>query len=321
MTLYLMNKNNYIVLTVFFIVSISFDAQARNEFAIKPISYPNILKNYEKIMLGKALFDDTILFDNGKSCSGCHQFSQSGTFPSSLGHPSQQRPINVPTVFNTGLNFRWHWDGLYNSLDEHLNRTIKVESSSPNQAWKTVLIRIEQDSVYQKKFDSIYGEVNRKNVIDAIVEYEKALVTPSPFDDYLKGRGKLNERAIRGFEKFQQFGCISCHQGKNIGGNLIAPIGVINDFFEQKSELKEIDYGYYNVTGLERHKFHFKVPSLRNVAKTAPYFHDGSIATLDGAVRTMGLYQLGLLLEDEDVIDLVSFLESLSGTPLPELMD
>jgi len=308
-------------LTVILLLSIVFNAQARNEFAIKPISYPNITKNYEKIMLGKALFNDSILFDNGKSCASCHLLSEGGAFPSALGVPTQEREINVPTVFNTGLNFRWHWDGLYNSLDEHMNRTIKIESSNSETAWKTALTRIANNAVYKKKFETIYGSITKENIIRSVVEYEKALVSPSPFDDYLKGNGQLSQSAIRGFEKFQSHGCISCHQGKNIGGNLIAPIGVMNNFFEEKENLKDIDYGYYNVTNKERHKFHFKVPSLRNVARTGPYFHDGSIATLGEAVRTMGFYQLGLILNDEDTADLVSFLESLSGNPLPELMD
>ncbi|MCZ2720878.1 c-type cytochrome [Marinomonas sp. 15G1-11] len=298
-----------------------FSVHAREEFAITPISYPDISKKIDQVMLGKSLFNDPILFDNGKSCAGCHLFSYGGAFPSALGAPEQARKINVPTVFNTSLNFRWHWDGEYKSLEEHVDNTIKIESSSYDTAWELLLQRLEDNVNYKKRFKQTYGEISKKHVLNSIVEYEKALIAPSLFDDHLKGSRKLSADALRGFHKFQRYGCISCHQGKNIGGNIIVPIGVINNFFATKKPLTQIDYGHYNVTGKERHKFYFKVPSLRNVARTAPYFHDGSAESLEKAVTMMAFYQLGLALDTKDVADIVSFLESLSGDPLTELME
>lgn len=322
MTRYLTSKHNVImrcIIVIFFSAVLSL--HAREEFAITPISYPNISKNYQEIMLGKALFNDTILFDNGKSCSGCHIYLHGGAYPSSLGAPNQATKINVPTVFNTGLNFRWHWDGRFRSLADHLNQIIMTEADKQENAWENLVDRLLDHQEYKKVFLQIYGDVTKENIINSITEYEKALIAPSLFDKHLKGTKKLPESALRGFHKFQSYGCISCHQGKNIGGNLIVPIGIINDFSENKDTLNYIDYGHYNVTGKERHKFYFRVPSLRNVARTSPYFHDGSVDTLERAVSLMAFYQLGLELEKRDVMDIVSFLESLSGDPLPELME
>jgi len=303
------------------LLSTALSLHAREEFSITPISYPNITKNYQKIILGKALFNDTILFDNGKSCAGCHVFSQGGASPSSLGKSNQIRKINTPSVFNTGLNFRWYWDGRFNSLAAHMEQVITVESDSHENAWDNLIRRLKKNENYKKTFLKIYGDVSRKNIIDSVTEFEKALIAPSLFDDYLRGTKPLPENALRGFNKFRSYGCISCHQGQNIGGNLIVPVGVINNFFENKESLSYIDYGHYNVTGKDRHKFYFRVPSLRNVARTAPYFHDGSVDTLEKAVSMMAFYQLGLELEEKDIMDIVSFLESLSGDPLPELME
>jgi len=148
-----------------------------------------------------------------------------------------------------------------------------------------------------------------------VLEYERSLVTPSsPFDRYLRGDPQaLSPEAKRGFGLFKSYGCASCHQGMAIGGNVFERFGVLRDFFADRGHFSEADLGRFNVTAREQDRFVFRVPSLRNVALTAPYFHDGSAPTLEAAVTIMATYQLGRDLDAQDVRDLVSFLRSLTG--------
>jgi cytochrome c peroxidase len=154
-----------------------------------------------------------------------------------------------------------------------------------------------------------------ENIKDVIATFERSLITPnSPFDRYLQGdNSAMSEQAQHGYELFQSYGCIACHQGLNLGGNMFEKMGLMGDYFESRGNLTEADQGRFNVTHKEEARYEFKVPSLRNVALTAPYFHDGSAATLPEAVAVMVRYQLGRTMPQQDVDDIVQFLNSLTG--------
>ena len=286
---------------------------------ITPINYP-ILHEPEKVMLGKALFKEPLLFGRGGlTCLSCHLLDQGGSYPAALGHPAQRVAINVPTVLNTSLNFRWKWNGKYTSLKDHLLSSIN--HNSQQDSWSVIINRLSSQSDYQARFERVYGELTADAILDAIVRYEEALIALSAFDAYLLGQeDAISEKAKLGYQRFQEYGCIACHQGKNIGGNLLQPIGLINPFFTSDKVIQSIDLGRFNVTGRAEDKHIFRVPSLRNVARTGPYLHDGSIEDLGNAVRIIAYHQLGRYLPSDDVDLIVAFLTSLSGDPLAELL-
>jgi cytochrome c peroxidase len=182
--------------------------------------------------------------------------------------------------------------------------------------WQTIEQALRADPALAQRFERLYEDgVTAVNAIDALAGYVRALVTwDSAFDRYLRGDvDAIAADAKDGFALFTRFGCISCHQGRNLGGNLYQRFGVMGDYFAARGVVTRSDYGRYNVTGREEDRYRFKVPSLRNVAGTAPYFHDGSTATLEEAVRVMVEYQLGRLATNDQIAQLVAFLETLSG--------
>src|SRR5690606_1430358 len=167
-------------------------------------------------------------------------------------------------------------------------------------------------------FASLYdGGVTRENVTHALAEYERYLVTPGPFDRYLAGdENAISAAAREGYATFKELGCTACHVGAGVGGTMYQKMGLVRDYFTDRGELTDADLGRFAVTQAEADRHFFKVPTLRNIAQSAPYFHDGSQATLPDAVRAMGKYQLGRELTDAQVASVVAFLETLSG-PLP----
>jgi cytochrome c peroxidase len=175
--------------------------------------------------------------------------------------------------------------------------------------FENLVKRLQQNQTYTKMFTDLYRDgITKKNITDAIAEYEKTLITPNaPFDRYLKGdKNAISEKAKKGYRLFKSKGCVICHNGVNIGGNLYNRFGIYQD--ANSSSL-----GRYNITQREEDKYVFKVPSLRNVARTAPYMHDGRFETLRSAVKFMTRYQLGRCIEEEDIDAIVAFLESLNG--------
>jgi cytochrome c peroxidase len=186
--------------------------------------------------------------------------------------------------------------------------------------WAEAVGRLAGEADYRTRFSKLFSDgITAANVKAAIAAFERTLLTPnSRFDRWLKGdAGALTAAELRGYELFKQVGCIACHQGRNVGGNMFQRFGVMGDYFRDRGEVKKADWGRFNVTGEEVDRFVFKVPSLRNIEHTAPYFHDGSAKTLPDAVRTMARYQLGRQLPDADIESLVAFLKTLSGE-LPE---
>ncbi len=280
--------------------------------------------NMDKVRLGRRLFHDPILSGDGTvSCATCHSLDHGGAEPrrSSVGIRGQVGPINSPTVLNAHYNFRQFWDGRAADLQEQAAGPVEnpIEMGT---TFAEAIERLKADEWYAERFAAVYGEddpVTKDHITDAIAEYERYLITPSPFDRFLRGdEDAIGAQARRGYETFKSTGCIGCHLGVNIGGQSFQKMGVVENYFELRGgELTEADNGRFNVTHDEADRHFFKVPTLRNVALTAPYFHDGSQEQLADAVRIMARVQLGRNLEEAQVADIVAFLESLTGE-LPE---
>ncbi len=268
----------------------------------------------KKVRLGKALFFDPILSQDGTiSCATCHHLEEGGDdgLQFSFGIKGQLGVINSPTVYNAVYNFRQFWDGRAKDLHEQAEGPI-INPIEMGNDFETLIATLKQSS-YDKSFELIYSDgVTKTNILDAIAEFEKTLTTPdAPFDRYLRGdNAAISLEAKEGYALFKAKGCIACHHGMNVGGNLYNKFGVMES-------TNSADLGRFNVTKKEQDKYYFKVPSLRNVAHTAPYFHDGRSKTLADAVRVMAKYQLGRTLGDQDVEKIVLFLRTLSGK-LPE---
>ena len=265
-------------------------------------------------LLGKALFNSTLLSaDNTISCASCHKVHDGGDdgFSVSTGIGNNTGSRNTPTILNASLNFRQFWDGRSNSLSKQIKQPIHnpIEMGSN---FEQIINKLKAEPTFSKIFNKLDEKgVTENNIIKAIVTYEESLITNnSAIDNYLLGdKNALTVQQKRGLTKFKEFGCITCHQGQNIGGNLYQKLGRINDV---PAHLLK-DGGRYNITHLERDLHVFKVPSLRNIALTAPYLHNGSIKTLPETVQLMGKLQLGITISDSDIADIVALLHSFSG--------
>jgi cytochrome c peroxidase len=271
----------------------------------------------DKVALGRRLFFEPRLSrDDTIACAHCHDLARGGTdrLPFSLGIEGRRGDVNAPTVFNSGLNFVQFWDGRAATLEEQaagpVHNPVEMDAD-----WDQVVAKLSADPSYQQAFDRLYGDgIRGENIVDAIAAFERTLLTPnSPFDRFLGGDATaLGPLELDGYRHFLDYGCASCHQGALIGGNLFQRFGVMDDYFADRPAERR-DLGRFNVTGREEDRHVFKVPSLRNVAVTPPYFHDASAATLEDAVLIMGRYQLGRELTEQDVRVLVAFLRSLTG--------
>ena len=274
-----------------------------------------------KARLGARLFRDTRLSGDGNvACVSCHPLQRAGTDGLPVARPVGERAHgrNTQSVLNVGLQTLFNWDARYDSLQAQalgvLNNMMAVE-------WDRTIAALGRDEGYRQAFEQHYdGEISPATVVDALAAYQRTLITPGArFDRYLRGeRAALNDQEKRGYAAFKRYGCIACHQGVNVGANMLATFGVMADYFADRGNPTNADLGYMNVTGDEQDRYRFKVPSLRNVALTAPYFHDGSVATLEEAVRKMAHYQLGRELPVRDVEAIVAFLKTLTGH-LPEV--
>jgi cytochrome c peroxidase len=223
--------------------------------------------------------------------------------------------INTPTVFNSGLNFVQFWDGRAPTLEAQIegpvNHPLEMASN-----WEQVTGKLKVDANYPTAFAAIYPEgINATNIKDAIATFERSLITPnSRFDQFLRGAtSALNEQEKRGHELFQSYGCASCHQGINLGGNMYEKMGLMGDYFADRGEVTEADKGRFNLTHDMLNLYEFRVPSLRNVALTAPYFHDGHAKTLEEAIAVMTKYQLGRPMPEPDLAAIAAFLRCLTG--------
>ena len=273
----------------------------------------------EHARLGRRLFNDKRLSgDDSVACATCHDLKHGGVDgrAHSLGVSGKVGAVNAPTVLNAGLNFALFWDGRAATLEEQAGGPIQnpLEMAS---SFSSVLKKLERDADYVQTFKKLFADgLTEANVRGAIADYERTLLTPgSPFDRFLEGdKAAISEQAKAGYLLFKGVGCVACHQGRNVGGNMFQRFGVFGNYFKDRGNIGEADYGRFNVTHNEADRFVFRVPSLRNVAKTAPYLHDGSKQTLPEVVQVMAKYQLGRSLDDEQVSQIVAFLSSLSGS-------
>jgi len=285
---------------------------------LQPVAKPRVL-NPDKVALGHKLFQDKRLSPDGEvSCDTCHSLNRAGVDGEShavAGDVSRGR-INTPSIYNSANNFRWYWDGRATTLEAQVSESVS-SLTELGAEWHEVLSTLAAISEYQPLFSRLYpaGRIQKEYVIDALAEFERSLVTPdAAFDRYLFGDEQaLSIEQRNGYQLFKSYGCIACHQGGNVGGNMFQLFGVMGDFFADREVILEVDRGRFNVTGKEDDNHRFRVPSLRNVALTAPYFHDGSADTLEQAVMVMATYQLGRPIPLEDARLIVMFLHSLSG--------
>jgi cytochrome c peroxidase len=285
--------------------------------AITPIPLNHSL-DARKVALGARLFNDTALSADGTvSCAHCHNLSTGGVdrLARSRGISGKEGNINAPTVFNSGFSFRQFWNGRAETLEEQVDGPLQnpLEMAS---SWPKAIAKLSTDTQYVNSFKAIYRDgIQAHNVKDAIATFERSLITPnSRFDQFLRGdQAALNHEEQAGFLLFKQIGCTSCHQGINIGGNMYQQLGIMEDYFAVRGNVTEADMGRYNVTKLEQDKHFFKVPSLRNIAVTPPYLHDGSAKTLEDAVRIMARFQLGKELTPAEMSRVVAFLHTLTG--------
>jgi cytochrome c peroxidase len=271
-----------------------------------------------RVEIGRRLFHDPRLSRNGRvSCASCHDLGKGGADgrARSTGVHGQLTGVNAPTVFNSGFNFRQFWNGRADSLEAQIDLVIRdpVEMDS---RWEDVVRKVAEDAGYRSAFAATYRDgVTQANIQNAIASFERTLVTTnSRFDRFLRGDATAISAAEKaGYLRFKQYGCVACHQGVNLGGNMFQKFGVMGDYFGQRGNTTQADLGRYAVTRVEADKHVFKVPSLRNVALTAPYFHDGSAKTLEEAVDVMFRYQLGRAASREDKDSIVKFLHTLTG--------
>ena len=304
------------------ILVVAFALIARSARAAEPIRpIPEQVEvNAEKAALGRDLFHDPRLSrDDTVACANCHILSDGGDDDRkvSVGIEGQLGSINSPTVFNAGLNFKQFWDGRADTLEQQIDEPVQspIEMGS---LWPDVVAKLYRDGDYARRFKALYaGGITRNTVRNAIAEFMRSLITPnSRFDQWLKGdEGALDEMERRGYALFKHYGCVSCHQGANVGGNMFQVFGVLNEYFRKRGNITEADLGRYNVTGNPADRHAFKVPSLRMAAYTAPYLHDGSAATLRDAVDAMFEFQLGREAPDEDKDAIVAFIRTLAVEP------
>jgi cytochrome c peroxidase len=276
-----------------------------------------------KQAIGKRLFSDVRLSGDEKvSCTTCHlreHWYADGRPKAALVGNRKQGTMNVPTLLNVAYNYRYNWDGKFLSLEAQLDALI-AKDSAMNATWPVIEARLREDAEYEAAFRAVYPDgVTSKTIADALLTYVRSLTTPgSKFDRHLAGEtNALNEQEKYGLKLFRDYGCSSCHQGRNVGGNLLQQFGVIEDYFQSprvkaRGGEKDADQGHFNVTNDEKDRHFFRVPSLRNVGHTPPYFHDGSADRLEDAVATMAVYQLGRQLTDSENAAIVAFLHTLS---------
>jgi cytochrome c peroxidase len=264
---------------------------------ITPIPAPPA-QDPRRVALGDRLFHDSRLsYENTRSCNTCHDTSTNGA--TAPGSAPGGVALNVPTVFNAALNFRLNWEGDVRTLEDQVDQTLgkpQIMESNVEEA----LRRLRADPDIARQFREAFGrEPDDAGLIDAIAAYERTLLTPgSRFDRWLKGDvNAINAEEYAGYQLFKSLGCVSCHQGVNVGGNMYQRHGVFHPLASPNPEI-------------------VRVPSLRNVAVTPPYFHDGSAATLPQAIKAMAYAQLDRKLTDDQTEAIVAFLNTLTGAYL-----
>lgn len=278
----------------------------------------------EKIRLGKLLyFDKRLSRNNDISCNSCHNLKTFGVdnLPVSPGDKGQKGARNSPTVLNAAFHNSQFWDGRASSIEEQAGMPIlnPIEMAIPDKEY--LIKKLSGITLYKEGFATAFPKdkqpLSYENLEKAIGAFERTLVTPSRFDEYLEGKTEvLTKEEKKGLAVFIESGCASCHSGPLLGGNMYQKFGLYGDYWTL-TKSKTIDNGRFDQTKQESDKFVFKVPSLRNIEKTGPYFHDGSVANLKDAIKIMSALNLNKELTDEEIKNIEAFLKSLTGN-LPE---
>ncbi len=293
-------------------------AATKSMFAALPageVANPKNPVTEEKIALGRMLYYDTRFSKNHDlSCNSCHDLARWGVDAeaTSPGHKKQRGDRNSPTVYNAAGHIAQFWDGREPDVEAQAKGPVlnPVEMAMPDEGrvLETIKSMPEYVAAFQKAFPDDAEPVTYDNFGKAIGAFERRLLTPGRFDAFLKGDDDaLTDAEKKGLNLFVSTGCTTCHTGAYLGGHMYQKAGLVKPWPNEK------DIGRAKVTGNDAEKFFFKVPSLRNIAKTGPYFHDGSVASLPEAVKMMAEYQLGKQLGDEDTQAIVTFLEALTG--------
>ena len=273
-----------------------------------------------KAALGFALFHDTRLsVDNTVSCASCHALETAGVDNHQYSHGVNEQlgGVNAPTVYNAVYNFVQFWDGRAQTLADQAAGPPLNPVEMASESFDQIIAKLKTDKQFVREFTAVYPDgLTAANITDAIEQFERTLVTPnSAFDKWLLGDDSaLTAEELEGYELFKKYDCATCHVGPNLGGLSYELMGLRRHYFSERGlELTHEDNGRYKETQLERDRHRFKVPGLRNVEHTWPYYHDGTRETLEEAVRDMGLYQSGVELSEAEVYVITSFLKTLTG--------
>ena len=286
----------------------------------------------EKVKLGKMLYFEPRLSKSGLiSCNTCHNLATYGVdnLPTSVGHKWQLGPRNAPTVLNAAIHFLQFWDGRAKDVEEQAKgpilNPIEMGMDSPEEVMKRIGSIPEYVKLFKKAFPKDKNPLTYDNLGKAIAAFERTLMTPSKFDKFLKGDTKaLTKEEKEGLKTFIEIGCANCHNGPAVGGNMFANFGIVEEYWNAtrgyvtlETPTMPMDVGRFAVTHKEEDLYVFKVPSLRNVTRTYPYFHDGSIWNLEDAIQVMAKVQLGKELTREELKKIMAFLKTLEGK-IPE---
>ena len=273
-----------------------------------------------KAALGFALYHDTRLsVDNTVSCASCHELQNAGVDNHQYSHGvnDQLGGVNAPTVYNAAYNFVQFWDGRANTLAAQAAGPPLNPVEMASESFDQIILKLQKDKAFVASFKAVYPDgLTEANITDAIEQFERTLVTPgSAFDKWLMGDdAALSAEQLEGYELFKKYDCATCHAGPILGGLTYELMGHRNDYFADRGlELTHEDNGRFKETALERDRHRFKVPGLRNVEHTWPYYHDGTRETLEDAVRDMAVYQSDVTLTAEETAAIVAFLKSLTG--------
>lgn len=277
----------------------------------------SIALDSEKVRLGERLFRDArVSGDTKLACVDCHGLDHGGANGQAKSNFAGRKPVgvNVPSLFNSAFNFRFGWAGNLEDIGQQLDAAMESVAAMAG-TWDVASKRLMRDTAIRTEFERVYPDgLTPLTLRETLAIYSLSLITPnSRFDRSLRGERALEQREQRGFQLFRDYGCVSCHQGINVGGNMLQRFGVMRDYFGGRTDLTRADLGLYDKTGREEDRHVFRVPSLRNVALTAPYFHDGSRDTLEAAATDMARYQLGLELDPEEAGEIAAFLRTLNG--------
>lgn len=295
---------------------------AAAEFANEPVRpiHDSIPVDIRKVILGDMLFHDTRLSaDNTVSCATCHSLNTAGVDNKqfSVGIKEQVGGVNAPTVFNAHYNFVQFWDGRAATLAAQAGGPPLNPIEMGHKSFDDICKVLSEDKAFEKVFMEVYPEgFTETTITDAIQEFERTLITPnSRFDKYLKGdKNILTAEEINGYDLFKKYNCATCHVGENLGGQSYELMGMRADYFgDRGTEITFEDHGRNKETKTERDMHRFKVPGLRNIELTGPYYHDGTKKTLEEAVIDMAKYEVGVNLTESETADIVKFLKTLTG--------